>query len=228
MILESQRTQVADYGRKLIAAGLTSGTGGNLSVYDRQAGLVAVSPSGMEYDAIRSEDVTVLNLDGTVADGQRKPSSEAPMHLLFYKTRPDRNAVVHTHSPAITTLACLRLPLPPVSYLVALSGRDEIPCAPYRDFGGSELAQAAVEAADGCDAVILANHGLVALGKDMTAAFQLAQELEFCADIYLRCLAAGREPVLLSAEEMARARKRFGTYGQGETNADHTKRNTAL
>ncbi len=214
MILEKERTLIADYGRKLIAAGLTSGTGGNLSIYDRQAGLVAVSPSGMEYDAIEPADVTVLDPDGSIADGARKPSSEAPMHLLFYKARPDRCAVVHTHSPAVTALSCLRLPLPPVSFLVALSGRDEIPCAPYRDFGGPELAQAAVEAADGCDAVILANHGLVALGKDLAAAFQLAQEMEFCADIYLRCLATGREPVLLTAEEMARARKRFGTYGQ--------------
>ncbi len=214
MLLETQRREVADYGRRLISAGLTTGTGGNLSVFDREAGLIAVSPSGMEYSAIQPEDITLLTPDGAIADGRRKPSSEAPMHLQFYAARPGINAVVHTHSPAVTALACLRMPLPAVSFLVALSGRDEVPCAPYRDFGGEELAQAAVQAADGCDAVLLANHGLLAMGKDMAAAFQLAQELEFCADLYLRCMAPGREPVLLTHVELERGRIKFGTYGQ--------------
>ena len=136
------------------------------------------------------------------------------MHRLFYAARPDRFAVVHTHSPAVTALACLRRPLPAISYLVALSGQDEVPCAPYREFGSEALAHAAVEAAGGGNAVILANHGLICLGADMDAAFQLAEQLEFCADIYMRCLAAGQQPVLLTADEMACARKRFGTYGQ--------------
>ena len=70
-------------------------------------------------------------------------------------------------------------------------------------------------AAGNCDAVILANHGLVALGKDIDSAYQLALQLEFCAEIYLRCLSTGQEPMLLTAEEMARARARFGFYGQG-------------
>ena len=214
MLLETERLLVAQYGRKLIPAGLTAGTGGNLSVRDSRTGYIAVSPSGMEYDAISPADVTVVSPDGTVADGARRPTSELAMHLGFYAARPDRHAVVHTHSPAATALACLRRSLPPMSYLVALSGRDEVPCAPYRDFGSPALAQAAVETAGGCDAVLLANHGLVCLGKDLDAAFQLAEELEFCAGVYLRCLAAGAEPVLLTKEEMARARERFGAYGQ--------------
>lgn len=214
MLLETERGLVAEYGRKLIPAGLTAGTGGNLSLRDGSSGLIAVSPSGMDYAAITPADVTVIDGEGRVADGARRPSSEAPMHRLFYAARPDRFAVVHTHSPAVTALSCLRRPMPAVSYLVALSGRDEIPCAPYRDFGGEELARAAVEAADGCDAVMLANHGLVCLGADLEAAFQLAVQLEFCADIYMRCLAAGQEPVLLTPAEMARARARFGAYGQ--------------
>ena len=195
MLLETERLLVAQYGRKLIPAGLTAGTGGNLSVRDSRTGYIAVSPSGMEYDAISPADVTVVSPDGTVADGARRPTSELAMHLGFYAARPDRHAVVHTHSPAATALACLRRSLPPMSYLVALSGRDEVPCAPYRDFGSPALAQAAV-------------------GKDLDAAFQLAEELEFCAGVYLRCLAAGAEPVLLTKEEMARARERFGAYGQ--------------
>ena len=88
-----------------------------------------------------------------------------------------------------------------MSCLVALSGRDTVPCAPYADFGSQALADAAVAAADGCDGVLLASHGLLCLGADLEAAFQLAVQLEFCA-------------VLLTAGEMARARERFGSYGQ--------------
>ncbi len=214
MILERERTLVAEYGRKLILAGLTSGTGGNVSI--RSGALIAISPSGMDYNAVMTADVTVIGPDGHVAEGARTPSSESAMHRAFYAARPDIGAVVHTHSPAVTALSCLRRSLPAVSYLVALSGRNEIPCAPYRDFGSDSLARAAVETADGCDGVMLANHGLVCLGRDIGSAFQLAVQLEFCADIYMRCLAAGQAPALLTAEEMDRARERFGTYGQPE------------
>ena len=214
MLLEKERVLVAEYGRRLIPAGLTAGTGGNLSVRGRDTGLVAISPSGMDYQSIAPADVTVIDLDGNTVDGGRKPSSESAMHRLFYAARPDRAAVVHTHSPAITALACLRRSLPAVSYLVALSGRDQVPCAPYQDFGSEALARAAVETADGGDAVLLANHGLICLGADMESAFQLAVELEFCAEVYLRCLASGCAPVLLTGQEMDRARARFGTYGQ--------------
>lgn len=214
MLKRELRQQVADYGRKLVTAGLTTGTGGNISVFDRERGVLAVSPSGMDYALTEAEDVVLLDLGGTVLQGERKPSSETPMHTLFYKTRPDCNAVVHTHSPAITAFSCYRRALPPISYIIAMSGGDEIPCAPYRDFGGAELGEAAVAAAGDCNAVILANHGLVTLGKDLESAFQLACQLEFCAEVYMRCLAAGEEPVLLTPEEMARARKRFEGYGQ--------------
>ncbi len=216
MLKREMREQIVEYGKKLVASGLTTGTGGNISILDRERGIIAVSPSGMDYDTMQPEDVVLLTMDGAVYDGERKPSSESPMHRLFYAARPDRCAVVHTHSPAITALSCYRKPLPAISYIVAMSGADEIPCAPYRDFGGVELGEAAVAAAGSCDAVMLSNHGLVALGKDIDSAFQLALQLEFCAEIYLRCLSTGQDPVLLTAEEMTRARKRFSTYGQGE------------
>ena len=87
MLLEKERELVAAYGRRLVPAGLTAGTGGNLSVRDPVSGAVAVSPSGMEYDAISPADVTVLAPDGTVLDGERKPTSEAAMHLAFYAGR---------------------------------------------------------------------------------------------------------------------------------------------
>ena len=212
MELQQQRAQLAEYGRKLIWAGLTVGTGGNLSV--RVGDTIAVTPSGIAYEDMRDEDIVLLDENGEVKSGRYKPSSEAPMHCMFYRARTDRNAVVHTHSPAMTAFSCLRRPLPAISYLTALAGRAEIPCAPYVTFGTEELGRAAVEAAGGCDAVILANHGLVCLGQTLQQAFDLAQQLEFCADIYMRCLASGQAPVLLTQQETEEAQRRFGTYGQ--------------
>ena len=82
----------------MISSGLTKGTGGNISIFNREQGLVAISPSGLEYYETKPEDVVILNLDGEVVEGERKPSSELDMHLIYYRKREDINALVHTHS----------------------------------------------------------------------------------------------------------------------------------
>ncbi len=83
----------------MISSGLTKGTGGNISIFNREQGLVAISPSGLDYYETKPEDVVILNLDGDVVEGERKPSSELDMHLIYYRKREDINALVHTHSP---------------------------------------------------------------------------------------------------------------------------------
>ena len=87
MILLNERREIVEYGKKLVTSGLTKGTGGNLSIYNRQEGLMAISPSGIDYFEIRPEDVVVLDLDGNIVDGDKKPSSELDMHKIFYKNR---------------------------------------------------------------------------------------------------------------------------------------------
>ena len=118
MLLQKQRELVVEYGKKLVTTGLTDGTFGNLSVFDRESGLMAISPSGMDYFLTTPEDVVVTDLDGKVVDGSRKPSSELDLHRLFYQRRPDVNGVVHTHSTFATVLACLGWAIEPVHYLV--------------------------------------------------------------------------------------------------------------
>ena len=107
----------------MISSGLTKGTGGNISIFNREQGLVAISPSGLEYYETKPEDVVILNLDGEVVEGERKPSSELDMHLIYYRNREDINALVHTHSPYAKTIASLGWELPAVSYLIAFAGR---------------------------------------------------------------------------------------------------------
>ena len=142
MLLREQREQVVEYGKRLVTTGLTDGTFGNLSVLDRASGLMAISPSGMDYFATTPEDVVVTDLEGKVVEGKRKPSSELDLHRLFYQRRQDVNGVVHTHSTFATVLSCLRWSIEPVHYLVAYSGR-RVPCIPYYPFGSLELAEAA-------------------------------------------------------------------------------------
>lgn len=212
MLLQLEREKVVEYGKKLITSGLTKGTGGNISIFNREQGLVAISPSGIDYFETEPEDVVVLDVTGKVVDGKRKPSSELDMHLIFYQKRSDLNALVHTHSPFCKTIACLGWEIPPVSYLVAYAGPN-VRCAPYATFGTKELAEAAFEGMKDRRAVLLANHGLIAGAHNVETAFTIAEEIEFCAQIYYQTKSVG-EPVLLSEEEMALLAKKFETYGQ--------------
>ncbi|RHW35732.1 L-fuculose-phosphate aldolase [Neobacillus notoginsengisoli] len=212
MLLMEERKAVVEFGKKLIECGLTQGTGGNISLYNREAGLVAISPSGLDYFETALEDVVVLNLDGEIIEGERKPSSEKEMHLIFYRQREDLNALVHTHSPYAKTIASLRWDLPAVSYLVAYAGPN-VRCSAYETFGTKELAEAAFSGMQERRAVLLANHGLIAGANNIKTAFTIAQEIEFCARIFYQAKSIG-EPVILPEEEMIRLAEKFKTYGQ--------------
>ena len=212
MLLSLERELIVEYGKKLISSGLTKGTGGNISIYNRRENLMAISPSGLEYFETKPEDVIVLNLKGEIVEGNRKPSSELEMHSIFYQRRTDINAIVHTHSPYATTIAALNWELPAVSYLVAYAGLN-VRCAKYATFGTKELAENAFEAMTDRKAVLLANHGLLAGAHDIANAFNIAEEIEFSAEIYYRAKSIG-EPVILPEDEMVRMLEKFKTYGQ--------------
>ncbi|MFB6138750.1 MAG: class II aldolase/adducin family protein [Halobacteriaceae archaeon] len=207
-----ERTAVAEAGRELVAADLTTGRGGNVSVRTDD-GRLAVSPSGMAYDAVTPADVPVLAPDGTVVAGDRDPSSETPMHRALYDARPDAGAVVHTHSPYATTFAVLDEPVPPAHYLVAFAG-SHVPVAPYETYGTAALGEAAADTlGEQFDACLLRNHGVVALGEDLDAAFETAQMVEFAARVAYQASCIG-DPVLLPEDEVGRVRERFRHHGQ--------------
>ncbi|AEE15510.1 L-fuculose-phosphate aldolase [Treponema brennaborense] len=212
MLLEKERMDVMHYCRKLVSAGLTKGTGGNISIYNRDQNLVAISPSGMDYFEVELTDIPVVSLDGAVVEGKRKPSSELKMHLIYYANREDISAVVHTHSPYCTVLATIREPLPASSYLVAFAGKN-VRCTDYRQFGTEALADVAFDGMKDRNAVLLANHGLIAGGESIAHAFTVAEEIEFCAQIYVKSRAIGT-PVILEDSEMISLIKKFKQYGQ--------------
>lgn len=212
MILAEEREKIVIYGQKLLTSGLTKGTGGNISIFNREKGLVAISPSGLDYFEVTAEDVVVIDLEGQVVEGKRKPSSEHSMHSIFYQKRSDVTAVVHTHSPFSTTLATLGWELPPTVYLIAVAGRN-VRCAEYATFGTQELAVNAFNACQDRQACFLANHGLLALGSSVEQAFSVAENIEHCAEIHYRskCVGEPRELTNIQLDEML---EKIGGYGQ--------------
>lgn len=212
MLMKEERQLIVEYGKKLLTSGLTKGTGGNLSIFNRDKGLFAISPTGIDYFQTEPEDVVILSIDGDQVEGHRKPSSEVEMHRVFYERRTDIDAIIHTHTMYATTLACLNWSLPPVHYMVALAGLD-VRCAKYATYGTKELAENAFEAMKDRKAVLLANHGLLAGANDLLNAFNITEEIEYCAELYYRTKSIG-EPVILSEEEMILMLDKFKTYGQ--------------
>jgi len=191
------------------ARGLSQGTSGNVSA--RAGADMLITPSALPYATMEPRDAVLVDPDGRVLDGARKPSTEWPMHAAIYRARPDADAVVHAHAPFCTTLATLRKDIPPFHYMVAVAGGDSIRCAPYATFGTPELGMAAVAALRDRRACLLANHGMVALGSSPEAALQLAVEVEALAELFWRALQVA-EPARLDAGEMAEALARFRQY----------------
>ena len=201
MLMQEERELVVEYGKKMSADRLSTGTSGNISIYNAEKGLMAISPSGMDYFSTKPED------------GSRKPSSEWALHTTFYKHKPHARAVVHTHSMYCTTFAVLGQPIRAVHYVIGDAGVDTIPCAPYRLFGTVELAEAAMEVCGESDAVLLGNHGLVVCGKDIKSAYSLACNMEYIAELQYRAMCIGT-PNVLTDEQMAQVMEKFKSYGQ--------------
>ncbi|MGE0052692.1 MAG: class II aldolase/adducin family protein [Hyphomicrobium sp.] len=205
------RKQVLDTARAMSRSGLSPARSGNVSV--RVGPAMLITPSGMSYEEITPGDIVRVEYDGSVARGQRKPSSEWHFHLAAYAARPDRNAIVHTHSTHATVLACAHRSIPPFHYMVAVAGGRDIPCVPYATFGTAELATHVAEGLKERDACLMANHGQIALGETLQGALELAFEVEVLAEQYYKVLTLGM-PQLLDDAEMDVMIERFKSYGQ--------------
>lgn len=209
------RTAVVDAARRMNASGLNRARAGNVSARVAGGEAFLVTPTGMDYDAIDADDIVEVGFDGS-ARGRRAPSSEWRFHRAIYEARGDAFAIVHAHAPFCTTLACLRRGIPAFHYMVAVAGGADIRCSDYATFGTDELAEAMCLALEDRRACLMANHGMVAFGRDLDHALRLAIEVESLAEMYWRALQVG-EPVLLPAEEMARVIGKFASYGQPRT-----------
>jgi L-fuculose-phosphate aldolase len=210
MLLAGAREAIVTACQELSRSGLVVGTAGNLSV--RDGDLVAVTPSGVRYAALTPALVGVHRLDGAAVEAPLAPTSELPLHLAIYASRPDAGAVVHTHSAAATALSALVDEVPPVHYYVAMFGGPVL-VAPYATYGTHELARNVAGALRDRTACLMANHGAVAIGQDLATAHDKASYLEWLCDVYLRASSAGT-PRLLSPAQIAAAARKLSGYGQ--------------
>jgi len=194
---DAAREQVAAASRRLAAEGLVLGTAGNVSA--RAGEHVAITPTGADLASLAAADVTVVALNGAVVAGTLAPTSEIDLHLGVYR-RYDAGAVVHTHAPIATALACvLEDELPCVHYaMLALGG--SVPVAPYRTFGTAELAEVVLDALEGKTAALMANHGAIAWAADVDKAVEQSLLLEWACGVYWRAAQVGT-PRALSAEQ---------------------------
>jgi L-fuculose-phosphate aldolase len=212
MILPSERQQVADASRRLAAEGLVLGTSGNVSA--RAGDHVAITPTGAVLAELEPEQVSVLDLDGAVVDGELAPTSEVDLHLGVYN-RYDAGAVVHTHAPVATALACSVDEVPCVHYgMLALGGA--VPVAPYETFGTPELAEAVLDTLEGRPAALMANHGAIVHAASIDAAVDLSLLLEWACTVYWRAAALG-EPRTLDTEQQQAVVTAAIERGYGET-----------
>ncbi|WP_027928392.1 class II aldolase/adducin family protein [Amycolatopsis benzoatilytica] len=215
MILEQERAAVCEYARRLTADGLVVGTSGNVSA--RAGDLVAVTPTGVDYADLTPADIPVVDLEGTLADGTLKPTSELPMHLAVYTRAvdPDQvpvNAVVHTHSVHATAVSTLVTEVPPIHYMLAAIG-PTARVAPYATYGTTELADAMLKALDARRGCLLANHGTITYGDTLSSAYSRAQQLEWVCQLWLVARSAGT-PTLLPPAEIEQVVEKLKGYGQ--------------
>jgi L-fuculose-phosphate aldolase len=212
MILEQERKDVIKYLNKMSNSKLSPGTTGNISIRCSDSGNIAISPTGMEYETLSPSDIVVIDSKGNTVDGNKKPTSELSFHLSLYNSRKDIHAIVHTHSPNATTVACLGEELPPVHYMIACSG-NKVPLAKYHTFGTNELADEVVEKIKNYNAVLMENHGVIALGKTIKKAYDCAESVEFVSEVYLKAKSVGK-PNIIPDSEMDRVLAKFESYGQ--------------
>lgn len=193
------------------ALGINQGKSGNVSA--RIPSGYLITPSGLAYEDTHPTDVVAMSLTEGDEPINAYPSSEWRFHRDIYLHRPEVQAIVHSHAPFATTLACLRIEVPAFHYMVAIAGGHNIRCAKYATFGTQELSEYALTALQNRKACLLANHGMIALGRSLKHALALAVEVEALCRQYWQARQLG-EPCLLTDQEMQLVLKKFTNYGQ--------------
>lgn len=213
-MLEALKEELYQLHLELPRHNLVVWTGGNISARDPASGLVAIKPSGVRYDELRPEQMVVLDLDGTIVEGDLHPSSDTWTHLYIYRQRPDVGGVVHTHSRYAAAFAAVGRPIPVVLTAIADEFGGAIPCGGFSLIGDESIGKLVVESIGDSPAVLLKNHGVFTIGKDARAAVKAAVMTEDVAASVWLALQIGT-PVEIPAEDVAKLHYRYkNVYGQ--------------
>ena len=216
-----ERELVIEFSIKLNETNLSPLRSGNISVRgfeDDKEGFF-ITPSGKKYETLKPEDIVFLSLDEDKDflawfNSGKNPSSEWRFHQDIYKNKWEAKAIVHTHSPHATAVSTHRKSIPPFHYMIALAGGEDIKCADYATFGTHELSMNIINALKNRKACLMANHGQVAFGENLSKAFELAQEVENICYQYIIALKMG-QPKNLSLAEMKKILDKVKNYKSG-------------
>lgn len=200
--------------RRLEAKGLNRGASGNISM--RSGDHMLITPTAISFDAIEPPMIARMALADASGhwQGPKPPSSEWRFHRAILNSRPDINAVVHTHAPYCTILAIARKPIPAIHYMIAAFGGPDIKVADYARYGTADLAGHVERAMQGRNGCLMANHGMVVGGANLERTMWLVDELEALAHQYYHALTLGGGHVL-SDEQIEETTAAFGNYGVG-------------
>ena len=217
-IWESEKKAVLDTALELLCKGLTAGTSGNVSMRISNADnrdLLAITPNEKYYDSLSPADIVIVDFEGQRIEGELNASIETMLHAEIYRRRNRVNAVIHSHSVYTGSLAVLRTNLPPVldDQVCFLGG--EIRTTEYALPGSEELVRNAVSALGAKNAVILANHGAVTVGRDLKEALANCCILENTSKTYLHACHAGQ--VHLVPADARKVEMDFFNSHHGET-----------
>lgn len=213
-MLESIRNELVKLHLVLPKSNLVTWTSGNVSIRDKETGYVVIKPSGVMYEDLGAEDMVILDINGKVIEGDKKPSSDTASHLYIYRQRPDVFGVVHTHSPYATAFAAIGKPIP--VYLTAQADEfgGPIPCGGFALIGGEEIGKVVVDSIGGSPAIILKNHGVFTIGASGKAAVKAAVMVEDVARTVWLAKQLG-EPDEIPADMVEKLHYRYThEYGQ--------------
>lgn len=212
----AERKEVVNIARQILSDNLVLGTWGNVSQRIKGEPLLLITPSGMDYLTMTMEDIVLLDLDARPIEGERTPSTETQLHTEIYKQRPDVGAIVHVHSTFASAFAAAAKSIPVILEETAQLIGHPIQIAPYAPCGSAELASQAVQTLGDGQAVLLANHGLVGVGQDLSAALKVCKIAEKTAMVCLYANSLGQVNEL-AAEDIALLREKFSHYGQAKS-----------
>ena len=205
MLLPELRAQMALYAQKMYDSHLVQATQGNLSARDPQSGYICLTPSGADYQSLTAGDIVVVDENGTVVEGKKRPTVETPVHTLILRRRQDIHCVMHTHSPYATAFGVVYQPILVVLSDSAIYLGREVPIAPYCKSGTPEFAELVANTLKDGSAVIWGNHGAMVVGVNLPLTFSIAHALEDSAKVYAIARQLGN-PVLLTQEEITKLR----------------------
>lgn len=202
MNIQEMKQQVYNWTKQSYSEKLFAGTSGNLSMYDRESKIMVITPTSIPYETIQVEDMVAMKTDGTIIDGHYKPSSEWRMHAIVYDSKEEVNAIVHTHSPYATSFAVINKPIPCILIeMVPFIGGD-VPLAKFAMPGTDGVGIEAVKALEERNGCLMANHGVLAVGKDLAQAHIRAVYIEDAAKICTLANVNGT-PIVMSDENIA-------------------------